>query len=305
MAAPVPLTTGPHQNNTTRNTASWSFGGVDGSHGYALWTSDATISNLSELSDSPTGCRQFYTSLAFRCCQAENQAFEPQTHSTRASVCILSHCWGMEAARSTKRTDDPQNTKLCLTTLYELKDLDNFYRGKFYPLLSQPMLIIGQLSINHCAKHWSQDGEPGSHGPAIVGLTFYWNNINSSHWLNVYYESNIFLCNLHGFTHLILLTREWFLLLYPFYRWGNRERQKLSTLPWDIWEISSGTRISDAMSWSQELTLKENILLIFSVFSLSSPYLHQVAVIFYPTFKKKEHVFIQWNSMLGFWFPTE
>ena len=40
------------------------------------------------------------------------------------------------------------------------------------------------------------------------------------------------------------------------------------------------------MTWSQELNLKENASLIVSVFSLSSPDLHEFADTFYITFKK-------------------
>lgn len=103
--------------------------------------------------------------------------------------------------------------------------------------------------------------------------TFHWNNIGSSCWLNVYCEPSIVLCNLHTWTQLIFITREWFLLWSPFYSWQNRGRQRLSTLPWDTWGLSR-IRISDAMSWSQELNLKENILLILSVLSL--PSLHPI-----------------------------
>lgn len=59
--------------------------------------------------DSPVGCRQFYTSLAFRCCPAENQVIGLLGLSLRlttpGSLCIFCHCWGMEAAINIKRTD--------------------------------------------------------------------------------------------------------------------------------------------------------------------------------------------------------
>lgn len=148
-----------------------------------------------------------------------------------------------------------------LTMFYELNNVDNLC-GTHCSVNKQ---LLG--SIRHQAlcynvenKVVSQAAMPlPSQGSQSAG-TFQWTNSHSSHWVERLLWAKRVLCNLHLLTHLIFVTtREWFFTWPLFYRWGNEGRQKLCPLPWGTWGLSTGSGISDAMSWSREQSLKENI----------------------------------------------
>lgn len=210
-----------------------------------------------------------------------------------SSVCSLSLLRYQTCYRLEMDWLYPRNPKFCVMNALWTQQCRQPPWDRTLPIGQSTNHYWGPWGTRHCAintekRMVSQSAMlPPSQGSQSGG-TFEWTNGNSSPWVECLPWGKRVLYNLHVLTQEIFVTtRERFLLYLHFTDEETREYRGYILCPGAHGGISTRSRITEAVSWSQERSRKENTFLLFPVFSLALPHPYQVAGMFYSALRRK------------------